>query len=51
MWLESAARVGATKSSVGQASTADSAGLQLQDGVCLKCHVSSDGASGVGITF
>jgi hypothetical protein len=51
MWLEKAARTGATKTSVGQAVTPDSAALQLQDGVCLKCHVSSDGASGVGITF
>jgi hypothetical protein len=51
MWLQMAARTGAAKTSVGQASSADTADLQLQDGVCLKCHVSPDGASGVGITF
>ena len=51
MWLQMAANAGAAKTSVGQAASADTADLQLQDGVCLKCHVSSDGASGVGITF
>jgi hypothetical protein len=51
MWLQMAARTGATKTSVGQAASADSADLQLQDGVCLKCHVSSSGTAGVGITF
>jgi hypothetical protein len=51
MWLQQAANAGAAKVSVGAAHTADNADLQLKDGVCLKCHVSSDGASGVGITF
>jgi hypothetical protein len=51
MWLQMAAKVGDAKVSVGQAATADTANLQLQDGVCLKCHVASDGLSGVGITF
>ena len=50
-WLQMAARTGATKTSVGQAATADTADLQLQDGVCLKCHIAPNGASGVGITF
>ena len=51
MWLQMAANAGAAKTSVGQAASADTADLQLQDGVCLKCHISPDGASGVGITF
>jgi hypothetical protein len=51
MWLTSAANVGATKLPLQPVATPYTAGLQLQDGVCLKCHVASGGASGVGITF
>jgi hypothetical protein len=51
MWLTMAANAGAAKVSVGPGATADAAAVQLQDGVCLKCHVSSDGSAGVGITF
>ena len=51
MWLQMAAKEGDTKVSVGQAASADTADLQFQDGVCLKCHVASDSLSGVGITF
>jgi hypothetical protein len=50
-WLQMAPKTGATKVSVGQAASADTADYQLQDGVCLKCHVSNDGAFGIGITF
>jgi hypothetical protein len=55
MWLQSAADAGSPKTSVGPAagSTYNSATnpVQLTDGVCLKCHVASGGAAGVGITF
>jgi hypothetical protein len=55
MWLQSAADAGGPKTSVGPAasSTYNSSTnpVQLTDGVCLKCHVASGGAAGVGITF
>jgi hypothetical protein len=55
MWLLTAADAGATKTSVGQASAtaynSTTNPVQLTDGVCLKCHVASGGAEGVGITF
>ena len=51
MWLGMAARAGIAKTSVGQAASADTANLQLQDGVCLKCHIDPTGALGVGKSF
>ena len=51
MWLTSAATAGVATTPLTPVSTSYTAGLQLQDGVCLKCHVASGGAAGVGITF
>jgi hypothetical protein len=53
MWLLSAADAGATKAPVAPAGggTFNTTSPQLYDGVCLKCHVASGGAAGVGITF
>jgi hypothetical protein len=54
MWLTSAANAGAPSSNLpmGAAPNSyDTGAPQLSDGVCLKCHVASGGASGVGITF
>jgi hypothetical protein len=55
MWLLTAADAGSAKTSVGQASAtaynSTTNPVQLTDGVCLKCHVASGGAAGVGITF
>ena len=55
MWLKSAASAGAPKTNLpfGTAlnSGFDEGRPQLYDGVCLKCHVKSGGAEGVGITF
>jgi hypothetical protein len=51
MWLTSAATAGqATNPLVPMDNTAGTQ-QQLQDGVCLKCHVASGGTAGVGITF
>jgi hypothetical protein len=51
MWLLSAQNAGAAKTEAGPAAASDTADYQLQDGVCLKCHVSTSGTAGVGITF
>ena len=51
MWLMSAAYTGGPKTKLIPQTNLYTTGLQLQDGVCLKCHVSSDQASGVGLTF
>jgi hypothetical protein len=54
MWLTAKAEVGApTEMLPAGASTDLTYGdePQLADGVCLKCHVASGGAAGVGITF
>ena len=53
MWLLSAADAGSAKTSVGapSANTYNGSRVQLSDGVCLKCHVSTGGAEGVGITY
>jgi hypothetical protein len=51
MWLLSAQNAGAAKTEAGPATASDTADYQLQDGVCLKCHVSTSGTAGVGITF
>jgi len=55
MWLMSAAYTGATKTKITPVApvspSAAANGLQLQDGVCLKCHISGDQGSGVGLTF
>jgi hypothetical protein len=50
MWLTAAADAAAgTKKPVAQGAPSDN--TQLSDGVCLKCHVASGAAAGVGITF
>ena len=57
MWLTSAADAGVStvKENLPYGTAAGSAynvgRPQLSDGVCLKCHVSTGGAEGVGITF
>jgi hypothetical protein len=53
MWLLSAANAGAIKTAVGASASNNyvSSPVQLQDGVCLKCHVASGDSAGVGITF
>ena len=56
MWLMSAAYTGGPETSITpivpiQDNAPSTQSPQLQDGVCLKCHVSSDGSSGVGLTF
>ena len=51
MWLMSAADAGAAKTKLTPQTSSYTAGLQLQDGVCLKCHVSATGTQGVGLTF
>jgi hypothetical protein len=50
MWLTSAADAGALTENV-PAGDYNVERTQLSDGVCLKCHVASGGAAGVGITF
>ena len=50
MWLLSAANAGATKTTMQSVLTTYTAGLQLSDGVCLKCHRAST-TEGVGLTF
>ena len=44
---DSKAADGVTASGIGLADNYTT----VQDGICLKCHVSSDGLSGVGLTF
>ncbi len=51
MWLMSAPDAGAAKTKLTPQTTSYTAGLQLQDGVCLKCHVSATGMQGVGLSF
>jgi hypothetical protein len=54
MWLTSAADAGAASTNLplgGGANAYNTGKPQLSDGVCLKCHVASGGAEGVGITF
>jgi hypothetical protein len=55
MWLTVAADAGAAKTNLPFGTAPGSAynvnKPQLSDGVCLKCHVASGGAEGVGITF
>jgi hypothetical protein len=54
MWLTSAADAGAPSTNLplgGGANAYNTGSPQLSDGVCLKCHVASGGAEGVGITF
>jgi hypothetical protein len=51
MWLQSAPYTGATKTNLYPQTDSYTTGLQLQDGVCLKCHVDNTGTAGVGLTF
>lgn len=54
MWLTSAADSGAASENLplgGGVNAYDANSPQLSDGVCLKCHVSSDGINGVGLSF
>jgi len=54
MWLTSAADAGATSENLpmgGGTNAYNTGSPQLSDGVCLKCHVASGGAEGVGVTF
>ena len=59
MWLTASDSTGGTTemlpygtaSGSGYSTANGGSSPQLGDGVCLKCHVSSDGASGVGKTF
>ena len=54
MWLTSAADAGAASENLpmgGGVNAYNTGSPQLSDGVCLKCHVASGGAEGVGITF
>ena len=52
MWLMSAAYSNdPNPTKLTPVTALPSAGLQLQDGVCLKCHVSPDQQSGIGLTF
>jgi hypothetical protein len=53
MWLLASPDAGTAGSSVGTPSlnAYDGSRVQLSDGVCLKCHVASGGAAGVGVTF
>lgn len=54
MWLTSAATAGTVTDPLvpmDNSGISGSSKQQLQDGVCLKCHVASGGGAGVGITF
>jgi hypothetical protein len=54
MWLMSGADAGSAKTDLpygGGANAYNTGRPQLSDGVCLKCHVASGGAEGVGLTF
>ena len=51
MWLTSAADAGSAKEADNKVAGGADDGLQLYDGICLKCHVASGGTAGVGITF
>ena len=55
MWLTSAANAGAVKENLPYGTAAGSGynedAPQLSDGVCLKCHIASNGTEGVGLTF
>jgi len=56
LWMTKASDASNADSTLVQDSDRTAGGLAdsyitVQDGVCLKCHVSSDGASGVGKTF
>lgn len=59
VWLTAGAYAGDTRYAVGPydqytgnpATVAGSAGSSIIDGVCLKCHRGSGGASGVGLTY
>jgi hypothetical protein len=54
MWLTAAADAGAPAEVLpagGGINAYDAGSPQLYDGVCLKCHVESGGAAGVGISY
>jgi hypothetical protein len=51
MWLTSAATAGTPTDPLVPMDNTAGTQQQLQDGVCLKCHVDPTGGAGVGITY
>jgi hypothetical protein len=51
MWLTSSPAFGTPTTKLTKTAGGTDNGLQLSDGVCLKCHVASGGSAGVGISY